>query len=82
MDLHHPLTREFPEHLATIHRLKVTDQRFREMFDEYHRIDDAVYRIEEEIDHAGDQEFDELKMKRAKLKDELYRALRTSAQPA
>ena len=76
MDLHHPLLKEFPEFRETIQRLKVTDDHFRKMFDEYHLVDDAIYRIEEEIDFATDQETDELKMKRAWLKDELYRRVR------
>lgn len=76
MDLHHPILREFPEHRETIRRLKGTDDHFRKMFDEYHRLDDAVYRIEEEIDFATDQEIDELKMRRAKLKDYIYHLIR------
>src|ERR1043166_2794363 len=69
MDLHHPILREFPEHREIIRRLKGADEHFRKMFDEYHRLDDAVYRIEEEIDFATDQEIEGLKMRRAKLKD-------------
>ena len=75
MDLHHPLLREFPDHRSTIHLLKVSDEEFRRMFDEYHHADDAVARIEEEVDFATDQEIDELKVKRARLKDELYRRI-------
>ena len=47
MDLHHPILREFPEHREIIRRLKGSDDRFRKMFDEYHRLDDAIYRIED-----------------------------------
>ena len=76
MDLHHPILREFPEHREIIRRLKGTDDHFRKMFDEYHRLDDAVYRIEEEIDFATDQETEELKMQRARLKDHIYHLVR------
>jgi uncharacterized protein YdcH (DUF465 family) len=79
MDLHHPLYREFPEHAEAIKHLKVRDDRFRKMFDEYHTIDDKVCRIEEDIEFATDQEIDELKMQRAKLKDQLYSAIRRPA---
>ena len=48
MDLHHPITREFPSHLETIKQLKSTNDQFRKAFKEYHRVDDAIYRIEEE----------------------------------
>ncbi len=76
MDLHHPIVREFPEHRETIRRLKGADDHFRKMFDEYHRLDDSIYRIEEEIDFATDQEIDELKMRRTKLKDYIYHLIR------
>ena len=76
MDLHHPIYQEFPEHRETIRRLKGIDERFRKWFDEYHSLDDAIYRIEEEIDFATDQEFEELKKRRAWLKDQMYYAIR------
>ncbi len=75
MDLHHPILREFPEHRDAIRRLKANDH-FRNLFEEYHRLDDAIYRIEEEIDFANDQEIEELKMRRAKLKDYIYHLIR------
>ena len=76
MDLHHPIYREFPEHRETIKRLKVSDNQFRQSFDEYHKLDDEICRIEEETDFAMDQEIEELKMRRAKLKDVIYRQIR------
>jgi len=76
MDLHHPIYREFPEHRETIKRLKSSDDQFRHSFDEYHKLDDEIYRIEEDIDFATDQEIEELKMRRAKLKDVMYRQIR------
>src|SRR2546423_14273498 len=76
MDLHHPIMREFPEHRDVIRRLKGSDNHFRTMFDEYHRLDDAVYRVEEEIDFASDQELEEMKIRRARLKDYIYHMIR------
>jgi uncharacterized protein YdcH (DUF465 family) len=76
MDLHHPILREFPEHRETIRQLKGSDDHFRNVFDEYHRLDDEIYRIEEEIDFATDQEIEELKMRRTKLKDYIYILIR------
>ena len=72
MDLHHPITREFPEHRETIRQLKGTNERFRKSFDEYHQLDDAIYRIEEEIDFATDQELEAKKVLRARLKDYIF----------
>ena len=69
MDLHHPITREFPQHLDAIRLLRTTNEPFRKTFKEYHRIDDAIYRIEEDIDFATDQETEELKSERVRLKD-------------
>src|SRR5690348_12705377 len=54
MDLHHPIYREFPEHRETIKRLKGSDNQFRHFFDEYHKLDDEICRIEEDIDFATD----------------------------
>lgn len=80
MDLHHPILREFPEHRETIKLLKCSDATFRKMFDEYHTLDEMVYRIEEEIDFATDQEFDDLRKRRAWLKDQIYYAIRHAAR--
>ena len=81
MDLHHPILREFPEHRDAIRRLKGSDSHFRNIFDEYHRLDDEIYRIEEDIDFATDQEIEELKMRRAKLKDYIYHLIRHAPPP-
>lgn len=78
MDLHHPLVREFPEHREIIRRLKGSSDHFRHMYDEYHRLDDEICRIEEDVDFATDQEIEELKMRRAKLKDDLYHLIRNA----
>jgi uncharacterized protein YdcH (DUF465 family) len=76
MDLHHPILREFPEHREVIRRLKGSNEHFRSVFAEYHRLDDEIYKIEEDIDFAMDQEIEELKMRRAKLKDYIYHIIR------
>ena len=78
-ELHHPLINELPEYRDLIHKLKTDNQHFRRLFDEYHEVDRAIVRIEEEIDPASDARTEELKMKRLRLKDELYKILRNSA---
>lgn len=75
MDLHHPFVIEFPGHRETIRSLKLADGKFRQMFEEYHQLDDEICRIEEDLEFATDQQIDELKFKRAKLKDALYTAV-------
>lgn len=79
MDIHHPFLSEFPEHRETVRHLRLSDNTFRAMFEEYHQLDDEICRIEEEIEYATDQKIDELKFKRAKLKDALYAAVRQHA---
>ncbi|MFO1500469.1 MAG: DUF465 domain-containing protein [Verrucomicrobiota bacterium] len=81
MDLHHPILREFPEHRETIKRLKAGNDHFRKFFEEYHTLDEAIYRIEEEIEFATDQETDELKKRRAWLKDQLYHSIMHASLP-
>jgi hypothetical protein len=82
MDLHHPILKEFPEHRDTIKKLKGEEQ-FRKWFEEYHTLDDAICRIEEEIDFATDQEIEDMKKRRAWLKDKIYHAItHAPAQPA
>ena len=75
MDLHHPILREFPEHREIVRALKAGSADFRKTFEEYHTLDDAICRIEEEIDFATDQEIDGLKLHRARLKDKIYHAI-------
>lgn len=75
MDLHHPFVQEFPAHRETIRSLKLGDGQFRAAFDEYHKLDDEICRIEEDVEYATDQQIDELKFKRTKLKDQLYAAV-------
>lgn len=75
MDLHHPFVVEFPEHRESIRTLKLADGNFRQMFEEYHVLDDEICRIEEDLEFATDQEMEQLKFKRAKLKDALYSAV-------
>jgi hypothetical protein len=75
MDIHHPFVNEFPAHRESIRSLKLADTTFRRMFEEYHQLDDEICRIEEDVEFATDQQIDELKFKRAKLKDALYTAV-------
>lgn len=80
-DLHHPLITEFPEHREAIHELKTSNAHFRRLFDEYHRVDREVVRIEEEIEPASDSVTEGLKKKRLQLKDDLHRMLVAHAKP-
>ena len=81
MDLHHPILREFSEYRELIKRLKASSDQFRKFFEEYHSLDESIYRVEEEIEFATDQELEDLKKRRAWLKDQIYHAI-VAASPA
>lgn len=68
----HDLLHEFPEHKERIHELKMSNNHFAKLFDEYHEIEHEVRRIEEGNETPSDEYTEELKKKRLKLKDDLY----------
>lgn len=75
---HHSLIQEFPEYREEIHNLKMSNEHFRELFDEYHKLDREVFRVENNIEARTETAFEELKKRRLTLKDELFRMLRQS----
>ena len=68
----HDLNHEFPEHKERIHHLKMTDNHFSRLFNEYNDIDREVHKIEEGSENTSDEYLEELKKKRLKYKDDLY----------
>ena len=75
---HHDLIHEFPEYREKIHDLKITNDRFRELFDEYHKVDKEVFRVENNIEPRSDVALEDIKKRRLVLKDELFKTLRQS----
>lgn len=75
----HDLLHEFPEHKETIHNLKVSDNHFRKMFDEYHELDHEVHRIEQGAENTTDEYLTDLRKKRLHLKDELYKMIMSAS---
>jgi len=71
----HDLVHELPEHRDTIHNLKMTNNHFSKLFDEYHEVDHEVHRIETGIENTSDDYLDKRKKVRLHLKDELYRMI-------
>jgi uncharacterized protein YdcH (DUF465 family) len=71
----HDLVHELPEHRDTIHNLKMTNNHFARLFDEYHVVDHEVHRIETGIENTSDDYLEERKKTRLQLKDELYRMI-------
>jgi uncharacterized protein YdcH (DUF465 family) len=69
---------ELPEHRDTIHNLKMTNNHFARLFDEYHEVDHEVHRIETGVENTSDDYLEERKKARLHLKDELYRIIQQS----
>ena len=74
----HSLAKELPEFKEKIHELKMNDNHFSRLFDEYHNLDNEVIRIEEGVENSSDDYLETLKKKRLALKDELFQILRSS----
>ncbi|MCL1478461.1 MULTISPECIES: DUF465 domain-containing protein [unclassified Marinobacter] len=67
----HDLIHEFPEAKDTIHKLKMSDQHFAKLFEEYHDLQHEVHRIETEVETTSDDYLETQKKKRLNLKDQL-----------
>lgn len=72
----HDLLHELPESRDAIHHLKMNNNHFARLFEQYHEKDHEVHRIETGAENTSDQYLEERKKERLKLKDELYRMIR------
>jgi hypothetical protein len=72
----HDLAHEFPEFRERIHTLKIENERFRELFDEYHLVDRQVHRADTDVQPLSDEHSEEFKKRRVQLKDQLYAMLK------
>ncbi len=72
---HHDLVHEFPQLRDRIHELKISNNHFRRLFDEYHELTNDIENMEAEITAVTTQTEEEAKMRRVNLKDELYKML-------
>ncbi len=75
----HELAEEFPEYVEKMHDLKMKDQHFARLFDEYHTINRDVHRAETDIEPTSDEHMTEMRRKRLMLKDEIYAMLRDAS---
>lgn len=71
----HVLTEEFPEFEERINVLKVENNHFKKLFDEYDELDHEIYRIECDAEPTTDEVLNKLRMERVHLKDEIYNFL-------
>lgn len=74
--LPHDLDHEFPEYASLIHELKTQDERLAMLCEEYELLNAAIVDIEENDKPFEDLQFEVMKKKRLRLKDEIHQALR------
>ena len=78
----HSLANEFPEYKQQIHELKIHDNHFRRLFEDYNNIEHEVHRIETGVENTSDDYLEDLKKKRLHLKDALCAMLKSEAAKA
>ncbi|MEM8694643.1 MAG: DUF465 domain-containing protein [Pseudomonadota bacterium] len=67
----HELAEEFPDHVDTLHELKVSNAHFAKLAEEYHTINREIHRIESGVEPATDERTIDLRKRRLELKDEI-----------
>lgn len=67
---------EFPEFSQLIHQLKDRDGRLAELLDAYERVNAEIVDIEENDRPFQEFQFEDMKKRRLKVKDEIYFILR------
>ncbi len=72
----HDLTQEFPGMAERIHELKLSDQHFRRLVEEYHQVNDAIHRAETNVEPTDGFHEEDLRKQRLALKDRIAAALR------
>ncbi|WP_295798140.1 YdcH family protein [uncultured Microbulbifer sp.] len=71
----HTLESDFPEYADTIRSLRNEDLEFRSESESYNRLDKEIRGLEERGVATDDNHFNELKIRRAHMKDHLYRRI-------
>jgi uncharacterized protein len=71
----HELHEEFPQHAARISELKQGDGHFARLMEEYHDINRAVHRAETRVEPVDDLAEQDMRKKRAALKDQIWKML-------
>lgn len=72
---HHDLVHEFPELRERIHELKVTNNHFHKLMEEYHQLTRDIENMETEVNVVATHTEEEAKVRRVHLKDQLYKML-------
>jgi uncharacterized protein len=67
----HELAEEFPQDVAKIHALKITDSHFARLIESYHDVNRAVHRAETGLEPVDDFTDQKLRKERMTLKDQI-----------
>lgn len=74
----HILTNEFPEFKELMTELKVADNHFKKLFEDYDETNGKIKHYEAgEQNHTTDEFLTELRKERLRLKDEIYEYLKS-----
>jgi len=74
----HDLIHELPEHRERIHQLKISNNHFLKLFNQYHEIEHEVHRIEVGVENTSDDYLEIQKKHRLRLKDELLSIIKAA----
>lgn len=79
LDDNHSLVNELPEYREAIHEMKMSNNHFARLFDEYHTVDKEIHRIETGVENTSDEYAEGLKKQRLAKKDEMFTMLKEAA---
>jgi uncharacterized protein YdcH (DUF465 family) len=68
----HELSKEFPDNVDKMHKMKLESAHFAKLYDEYHEVNRAVHRAETNVEPTDDAHENALRQNRSRLKDEIY----------
>lgn len=68
----HQLAEEFPEHVEKLHALKISDNHFERLFEEYDEVNRDIFNAETNAKPTDDFHMDTMRKNRMRLKDEIY----------
>ncbi|HMQ41053.1 MAG TPA: DUF465 domain-containing protein [Paracoccus sp. (in: a-proteobacteria)] len=71
----HAIHEEFPHDAEIIHNLKISDNHFARLLDEYDTVNDEVAAAETNVQPTTEEHEHELRRKRSHLKDEIARMI-------
>lgn len=78
----HDIPHEFPQYKEMIAALQEEDVEFKKMYQEYHRLDNEIRSIEQNVETVSDVYAEGLKKKRVYLKDCIYQRLKENSHMA